>query len=224
MSSRTASKLALRAIRQILPSSSSTRLSQVATKRLLSTKAIPGPRVSIVRVQATNSINSAVHARSFHASRPNNKGLSPESEEPPAKGETEGENVAAAAEISAEKYHELADDYMNALLEKLEALQEETEAVDVEYSAGVLTLTFPPNGTYVINKQPPNKQIWLSSPITGPKRYDYVMLSEGQDSKEGTGQSEWMYLRDGSTLTELLQTEVGVDMSNLYAPIPHRGD
>ena len=30
----------------------------------------------------------------------------------------------------------------------------------------------PNVGTYVINKQTPNKQIWLSSPISGPKRYD----------------------------------------------------
>jgi frataxin len=65
----------------------------------------------------------------------------------------------------------------------------------------------------VINKQPPNKQIWLSSPISGPKRYDYVVLSEGQDSKEGTGAGAWVYLRDGSTLADLLQIEVGIDLS-----------
>ena len=28
-------------------------------------------------------------------------------------------------------------------------------------------------GTYVINKQSPNRQIWLSSPVSGPKRYDF---------------------------------------------------
>jgi len=226
MSNATLSKLSLRATRQVLPSSN--RLSSVATRRPLSTllikrTAIPGPRVSTLRVQANSSIDSTVHARLFSASRPNNKGLSPESEEPPTK-EAEDEPIVGAAEISAEKYNELSDDYMNALVEKLEELQEETEEIDVEYSAGVLTLTFPPNGTYVINKQPPNKQIWLSSPLTGPKRYDYVVLSEGQDAKEGTGRGEWVYLRDGSTLTGLLQTEVGVDMTNLYAPIEHRGD
>lgn len=31
--------------------------------------------------------------------------------------------------------------------------------------SGVLTLKLGDKGTYVINKQPPNKQIWLSSPI-----------------------------------------------------------
>ena len=90
--------------------------------------------------------------------------------------------------------------------------------------SGVLTLDLGQHGTYVINKQPPNKQIWLSSPTTGPKRYDYVVLSEGQDSKEGTGKADWIYLRDGSTLTELLHTEVGVDMEQPYAPVPHQGD
>jgi frataxin len=42
---------------------------------------------------------------------------------------------------------------------------------DVSYSMGVLTLHVSPKvGTYVINKQTPNRQIWLSSPLTGPKR------------------------------------------------------
>lgn len=79
--------------------------------------------------------------------------------------------------------------------------------------AGVLTLVFPPNGSYVINKQTPNKQIWLSSPISGPKRYDWVVLGEGQDQKEGGGKGEWMYLRDGSTLSDLMRKEIGIDLS-----------
>jgi len=34
------------------------------------------------------------------------------------------------------------------------------------HQSGVLTLKLGEHGTYVINKQPPNKQIWLSSPIS----------------------------------------------------------
>ena len=74
--------------------------------------------------------------------------------------------------------------------------------------AGVLTITHP-QGTYVLNKQPPNKQIWLSSPVSGPKRYDYVA---DQHRKEGDGDGEWVYLRDGSTLDELLLEEIGVSV------------
>ncbi|KAF3942514.1 hypothetical protein ABW19_dt0208360 [Dactylella cylindrospora] len=77
--------------------------------------------------------------------------------------------------------------------------REDGKAWDVEFESGVLTLVTP-HGTYVINKQPPNKQIWLSSPISGPKRYDWA---------EETG--EWVYSRDGSSLRELLIEEVGVN-------------
>ncbi|KAF7284339.1 hypothetical protein GWI33_022321 [Rhynchophorus ferrugineus] len=47
------------------------------------------------------------------------------------------------------------------------------KAGDVSYGAGVLTIDLGKFGTYVINKQSPNKQIWLSSPTSGPKRLDY---------------------------------------------------
>ena len=67
-------------------------------------------------------------------------------------------------------------------------------------------------GTYVLNKQPPNKQIWLSSPITGPKRFDWVVTGEGADQKEGGGSGDWVYLRDGTSLTELIRKELGVEL------------
>ncbi|KAI4104287.1 MAG: hypothetical protein LQ339_003906 [Xanthoria mediterranea] len=132
--------------------------------------------------------------------------------------------------ISIDQYHRLADHYIDTLVARLEELQEERRDVDCEYSAGVLNLDFPPAGTYVFNKQPPNKQIWLSSPISGPKRYDYVLTSPStpetsDDSTGGDGaarsgvgiegeeqKGEWVYLRDGSTLTELLKEELGIDM------------
>jgi len=117
-----------------------------------------------------------------------------------------------ATEISDEEYHEHADRFMDALNERAEQLQEGREDVEVEYSAGVFSLTFPPNGTYVINKQPPNKQIWLSSPISGPKRYDWVLVGEGHHEKEGGGSGDWIYLRDGSGLAELLRREVGLSV------------
>ena len=76
-----------------------------------------------------------------------------------------------------------------------------------------MTLALPPAGTYVLNKQPPNKQIWLSSPISGPKRYDWVIEGDKQHEKEGTGGGgKWIYLRDGSTLSGLLKREMGVDV------------
>lgn len=75
----------------------------------------------------------------------------------------------------------------------------------------MLSIDLGERGTYVLNKQPPNKQIWLSSPVSGPKRYDWVLCSEGQDQKEGSGFGDWVYLRDGTSLTNLLKKEIGVD-------------
>ncbi|TVY41972.1 Frataxin-like protein, mitochondrial [Lachnellula subtilissima] len=138
--------------------------------------------------------------------------------------QTSSSTPAAPANLTAEQYNEFSDAYMDALVAKLEELQDASEEIDVDYSAGVLTLVFPPAGTYVLNKQPPNKQIWLSSPISGPKRYDFVMASEGQDAKEGTGSGEWVYLRDGSTLNEVLASEIGVDMGNAYSAVGHLGE
>jgi frataxin len=62
----------------------------------------------------------------------------------------------------------------------------------------------------VINKQPPNKQIWLASPLSGPKRYDWVVYGESMHQKEGGGQGAWVYLRDGSRLSALLSKELGL--------------
>lgn len=78
-------------------------------------------------------------------------------------------------------------------------------------------MTFPGIGTYVINKQPPNKQIWLSSPVSGPKRYDYVVYGEGQGQKEDTAVADWVYLRDGSTMKDLFAEELEI---NLALPLP----
>ena len=117
--------------------------------------------------------------------------------------------MAAAISISTDQFHRLSDAYIDAVVARLEEMQEEREDVDVEYSAGVLTLRFPPAGTYVLNKQPPNKQIWLSSPVSGPKRYDWI-------ETEPFGKvGKWVYLRDGSTLNTLLAEEIGVKMEDV---------
>jgi len=74
----------------------------------------------------------------------------------------------------------------------------------------VLSVDMGEKGIYILNKQPPNKQIWLSSPITGPKRFDWVLFSEGQDMKEGSGAGDWVYIKDSKSLTELVKEELGV--------------
>ena len=79
-----------------------------------------------------------------------------------------------------------------------------------------MTITHTEIGTYVINKQPPNKQIWLSSPISGPKRYDWCVLGGSQVDKDDTASRDWIYNRDNSSLSALILEELGVDVSEPF--------
>ncbi|KAL5255274.1 hypothetical protein ACHWQZ_G014619 [Mnemiopsis leidyi] len=82
-----------------------------------------------------------------------------------------------------------------ALEELPDFIPDVPELFDVEYNGEVLTLKIKEGFTYVINRQTPNQQIWLSSPISGPKRYDFV---DGQ----------WIYSHDGSSMIDLLESEL----------------
>lgn len=62
---------------------------------------------------------------------------------------------------------------------------------------GVLTVQLGSKGTYVINKQTPNRQIWLSSPISGPARFDWHGLEH-----------VWVYRRTKAQLLPLLEEEL----------------
>ncbi|KAI1863898.1 uncharacterized protein JN550_009177 [Neoarthrinium moseri] len=124
--------------------------------------------------------------------------------------------TAKPAELTDSQYHQLADEYIEGILAKYEEEQDAKGEIDVEYSSGVMTIKYP-HGDYVINKQPPNRQIWLSSPLSGPKRYDWVVTSEGQDAKQDTATGGWVYLRDGTFLDDILREETGVSFDGLGA-------
>ncbi|WFD28551.1 ferroxidase [Malassezia nana] len=117
-------------------------------------------------------------------------------------------------------YHRMVDHVLDELTAQLEELLEtkDIDALeagrggsasdwDVEYAvrdvcspqSGVLNLRLGSYGTYVLNKQPPTKQIWLSSPSSGPKRFDY----------DGA-QQRWFTIKDDNLfyLDELLTEEL----------------
>ncbi|KAL7822276.1 hypothetical protein V8C26DRAFT_390551 [Trichoderma gracile] len=149
--------------------------------------------------------------RQFSAHASLRKGIMPDTSNPD-KPPTKTETKFAVAELSDAEYNDLSNEYLNDLLEKFETLQDNGAPIDVEYSSGVMTVTVAGKGTYVINKQPPNKQIWLSSPLSGPKRYDFCVASEGQGDKEGTALGTWIYTRDNSSLDELIHKEIELEL------------
>ncbi|WFD32632.1 ferroxidase [Malassezia sp. CBS 17886] len=118
-----------------------------------------------------------------------------------------------ASEITPQEYNKRVDASLDALTAQLEEVLETTDVDalgagnasewDVEYATGVLTLRLGAFGTYVINKQPPSKQIWLSSPVSGPKRFDY-------DASEDV----WFTHKDGCT--HQLHALLNAELSNVF--------
>ncbi|GFF37320.1 frataxin homolog, mitochondrial [Aspergillus udagawae] len=171
-----------------------------------------------------NSVSNSSQAsrRGFQSTSCIRKGIFPDSADPPAPN-PQSNNVAGAfthvtepSPLDDAQYHEFAEHYLNVIQNEVEKAQEEGSDIEAEYSAGVMNIAVPGVGTYVLNKQPPNKQIWLSSPISGPKRYDWVVegdhMHEKQDSRP-FGNGQWIYLRDGSNLTDLLNAELSLTIA-----------
>ncbi|KAJ1622327.1 Frataxin-like domain-containing protein [Pavlovales sp. CCMP2436] len=77
------------------------------------------------------------------------------------------------SELEVHRYQAAASRTLECLQETLEKfIDEADDESDVDFSGDVLNLTLDGHGTFVLNKQGPNKQIWLSSPVSGPLRYD----------------------------------------------------
>ncbi|KAF5566937.1 regulator of mitochondrial iron homeostasis [Fusarium phyllophilum] len=188
--------------------------SRLASRAIRSSTPICRSSFRIAPAISLLSIRSALSQRCFSTTISDKRGIMPDTENP-AKPLNEAEEIyqnAVVADITEQEYHDLADEYLDNVVGKFEELQDQREDIDVDFSAGVLSISWPDKGTYIINKQPPNKQIWLSSPISGPKRYDWCLFGEGQNEKEGTAVGDWIYVRDGSSLNQVFSEELGVDI------------
>ncbi|XP_071696029.1 frataxin, mitochondrial-like [Rutidosis leptorrhynchoides] len=107
--------------------------------------------------------------------------------------------VDYSALLQEDEFHELADATMYDLLEKIEEYGDsvDTDGFDIDYGNQVLTVKFGDLGTYVLNKQTPNRQIWMSSPVSGPSRFDWDQYTK-----------TWIYRRTKAKLLDTLETEI----------------
>ncbi|ODM93096.1 Frataxin, mitochondrial, partial [Orchesella cincta] len=115
----------------------------------------------------------------------------------PSSASNKAEQLLEPTNLSPNEYEVIAEDTLESLTTYFDEIVEKStlEEADVSYGSGVLTIKLGPHGTYVINKQTPNKQIWLSSPSSGPKRYDFINKT-------------WIYRHDGMSLYQLLNSEI----------------
>ena len=73
----------------------------------------------------------------------------------------------------------------------LDAVEASGADVDADLHEGVLMLAFADGRQIVINRHGPNRQVWLSSPLSGARHFD----------PHGDG---WRDTRDGRMLTDVL--------------------
>ncbi|KAI3502246.1 hypothetical protein L1887_30278 [Cichorium endivia] len=101
--------------------------------------------------------------------------------------------------LQEDEFHKLADATIHDLLEKIEEYGDsvDIDGFDIDYGNQVLTVKFGNLGTYVLNKQTPNRQIWMSSPVSGPSRFDWDQNDKG-----------WIYRRTKAKLLETLENEI----------------
>ena len=104
----------------------------------------------------------------------------------------------SASSLDANTYHRVADVTLEGIQD---VYDDENDAdpslqMEVEFSDGVLIVHVGSHGTFVLNKQTPNMQLWLSSPVSGPLRYDFCLES-----------SAWLNSRDKHELLPLLTSD-----------------
>ena len=121
-----------------------------------------------------------------------------------------------ANDLSAARFHQICDLTLEQLSDQLSvlelALNDDTE---VECSQGILKLNMAGDGgTWIINKQTPNRQIWWSSPISGPRRYELDMQKldavtfDADNNTTDDLTSIWRFTRDGSALGDTMAEEM----------------
>ncbi|GMI17719.1 hypothetical protein TrLO_g14824 [Triparma laevis f. longispina] len=106
------------------------------------------------------------------------------------------------------------------LIEEIDGLFGEEIGLESDYSSGVLEISVG-SRTWVINKQSPNKQIWWSSPFSGPKRFEW---SDSRSTVIEEAEGSWMCSKEEGfelvcnlirELDDTIEEEVQGDSSTL---------
>jgi frataxin len=106
--------------------------------------------------------------------------------------------------MDASQFESRADATLARLEQALEAAG--GEGLDIELVGGILTLELEDGGTYQINKHSPNREIWLSSPVSGAWHFAW-------NESEGV----WRSTRGAERLQDLLGRELSEALGEVIA-------
>lgn len=103
-----------------------------------------------------------------------------------------------AMSLDEPTFERLANETLKYLLGAIEDAL--ADHLDIDLEGGILTIRLETGGIYVINRQGPNRQIWLASPASGAWHFDF---------RDGPGRaSRWVPTKGGATLAGLLAAEL----------------
>ena len=95
------------------------------------------------------------------------------------------------------RFHQIADYTIENLSDTIDdALG---DSIDVDLQSGILTIELDSGEQFIVNKHGPNRQVWLSSPVSGASHYDF------DDDNE-----TWTSTRGSTTLNDQLSADLAV--------------
>lgn len=105
--------------------------------------------------------------------------------------------------LDENRFAALADEVLEGMADVIDDVL--GDEIDVDLQGGILTLALSGGGQYIINKHAPNREIWLSSPVSGAAHFGYA-------------DGRWISTRDASVvLHEVVAAELkarfGVDVT-----------
>lgn len=96
--------------------------------------------------------------------------------------------------MDASTFETKATETLDYLMDSIEnALGDQ---LDIDLEGGILNIELDVGGVYIINKHAPNKQIWMSSPVSGASHFD---LNDN---------GEWVSTRGEGRLFDILTDEL----------------
>jgi frataxin len=115
---------------------------------------------------------------------------------------------------SEASYHQVCDKTLELLVDYVNPIENAIDDADISYSQGVLNINLGSHGIWVINKQTPNRQIWWSSPISGPRRYEYVFTNNENNNVNNQFNllKMWKYSRNNGATQSNLFCDISSEM------------
>ena len=94
-----------------------------------------------------------------------------------------------------ENFETMAEKTIESLFEAI--MRELGDTAEVDLEGGILNVELEDGRVFIINKHSPNRQIWLSSPLSGAHHFSF-------DEDAGV----WASTRDSGQLLSLLEGEL----------------